>query len=142
MRKSILFLILIFLPFLSVAQTIGAPLFPGTFEISLGDYSDWNARVAESNCEVLGLECELDDDEYRVVGDKMSSASSKQELRDLTWEFGFECLDKAAVFIDRGQHIYPNVGEFGGQLFTFFLAEANRCWDYYDDFYERNKAKF
>ncbi len=142
MRNFILLSILILISSITVAETVETPLYPGAFKISLGDYSDWNTRAAGSNCQDLGLECVLDNDKYRVVGNTTSHASSASELRELTWKLGFECLDKVAVFIDRGQHVYPDKGEYGGELFAYFLAEGNRCWNHYDGIYEKNKDEY
>ncbi len=115
----------------------------GTFKFSLGDYADWNDRAAESdNCDLYGLDCSLDDDEHRVVGDNTTTATSADELQNLAWQFGFSCLDKSAAFINIGKHVYPDVGEFGGPLHRYFEKEANRCWDHYDDIYQANKDKF
>ncbi len=115
----------------------------GTFKISLGSYADWNNRAAESgNCDLYQLDCSLDEDEHRVVGDSTTTANSAAELQSLVWQFGFSCLDQAAVFADIGQHVYPDVGEFGGPLHRHFEKEANRCWDHYDNIYQSNKDKF
>ena len=115
----------------------------GTFRISMGDYHDWNARAGSSvQCQEYGLDCLLDSDTYRVVGDNTTTATSAPQLQQLYWKFGFECLDKAGLFIIRGKHVYPEVGEFEGPLHQHFLKEANRCWDHYDNIYETNKDKF
>ena len=142
MNRFTLLAALIFISPMTAAQIGGIVVYPGTYTISLGKYSDWNSRVADSKCRLYGLDCELDNDKNRVVGDTASSASSASELRELTWQFGFDCLDKAARFSDIGQHVYPDTGAYGGPLHAFFEAEANRCWDHYDQVYEKNKNLF
>ncbi len=145
-RKIALFAILLFIPSVVLSQHT---VFPNTFEIALkdsgsNDYSDWNARAAASNCANLGINCILDNDEHRLVGNTTSFATSADDLKTLIEgaEFGLDCLDKAAVFVDRGQHVYPDVGYYEGPLHQFFVGEANRCWDHYQKIYEDNKDKF
>ena len=142
MNKLVLLTALILVPALTTAQLEGFIVYPGTYTISLGKYSDWNSRIADSKCGFYGLDCELDNDENRVVGDSTSSAGSASALRELTWQFGFDCLEKAARFSDIGQHVYPEVGAYGGPLHAFFEAEANRCWNHYDQIYENNQGQF
>ncbi len=113
------------------------PITPRTFEFSLGKYSDWNERAElTEECALDSLDCLLDEDEHRVVGDNTSTAATRSELRQLTFKFGIECLDKSAVFINIGKYVYPDEGEFQGPLHNHFVSEANRCWDHYDDIYE------
>lgn len=139
MRIIGLFVMLFLFPSMAFAQHI---VTPGPFTISLGDYSDWTDRAAESNCADLGVNCDIDSDEYRVVGDNSSNASSAEELSDLCQTFGFECLDKAAVFADQGQYVYPDVGQPNDPLHNHFVSEANRCWNFYDNIYKNNKDKY
>ena len=119
-------------------------VFPGTLKISLGTYTDWNSQAEVSTICINNphIVCKLDSDEYRVVGDTTSSASTADELKTLTQSFGFECLDKAARFADVGQYVYPDVGYYQGPLHQHFESEANRCWDHYDDIYQDNKDDY
>ncbi len=140
MKNFTLIAVLLIFPSAALAQAV---VYPGTYTISLGTYSDWNTQAAASEaCDLYELQCELDSDEYRVVGDTTSSASTASELQTLTQSFGFECLDKAAVFADIGQHVYPDVGYYDGPLHQHFVAEANKCWNHYDKVYQDNKDSF
>ena len=150
MKKITVFAILLFVPSAVLPQHT---VYPGTFTISLGIYTDWNDRaVACDDIEfITETNCELDNDENRVVGDNTSSASTADELKILIegieaihgfHGFWFRCLDKAAVFADIGQYVYPEEGSYGGPLQQFFEEEANRCWNHYSDIFEQNKDKF
>ncbi len=139
MRKFTLLATLLCIPFLVLAEH---SVTPGTFTIALGSYSDWNARIADSQCGFYGLDCELDNDEHRVVGDNTTTANSASQLQAIYYQFGFECLDKAARFADIGDQLYPDVGQYGGPLHNFFQGEANRCWNHYDKIYRDNKDLF
>ena len=142
MKNLILFAVLLLVPSSVVlAQHV---VYPGTFTISLGSYTDWNTQAEDStvcnnNPQIV---CKLDADEYRVVGDTTSSASTADDLKTLTQSFGTDCLDKAARFVDVGQYVYPDVGYYEGPLHQYFVGEANRCWDHYDAIYENNKDDF
>ncbi len=145
-RKIAILAILLFIPSVALSQHT---VYPNTFKIALkdngsNDYSDWNDRAAESNCADLGINCTLDNDEHRVVGNTTSYATSAADLKSLVEgsEFGLDCLDKAAVFADRGQYVYPDVGYYEGPLHNFFVGEANRCWNHYQKIYTDNKDKF
>ncbi len=135
--------VLLALPF-AAAGTCTSGVTPGTFDIDLGKYSNWNATANTTHCNEVRFDCTITP-AHTKVGNTTDSADTQSELRSLMYQFGFECLDKAAVLNDKGQQafvgVYPDDLSFQGVLFNHFQAEANRCWNHYAAIFEELKDK-
>ena len=132
-------------PFFAMATCLTG-VSPGDFNISLGKYSNWNSIANINYCNEVryAYSCEITSSDT-TVGNTTDSADTKVELEALIYKFGFECLDKAATLADKGQKaftdVFPEDLGFPGALYTYFQAEANRCWNHYFDYYESIKDK-
>ena len=117
---------------------------PGTFDIDLGKYDNWNARANTAHCNEVQVDCTITT-EHTTVGNTTERANTESELKSLSYKFGFKCLEKAAVLHDKGQKafvgVYPDDLGYGGILMKHFEAEANRCWNHYFAIYEDLKDK-
>ena len=136
--------VLLLLPLYSMGDDCRSGVVLGEFNISLGKYSSWNSMRNTSHCNTVQVDCSISPVDTKV-GNTTKTVDTLGELGTLVYEFGFECLDKAAVLNDKGQQAFKDVYiedlGFQGTLWNHFQSEANRCWNHYFGIYEELKNK-
>ena len=125
-------------PISSVAQVACvAAVAPGDYTIDLGKYSNWNSVMNRAHCNTVRVDCSINAS-HTQVGDTTTIAGSLSELTELVTGadgFAFDCLDKGAVLVNKGQQAFVGVYDsdlgFQGVLWQHFQGEANKCYDHF-----------
>ena len=146
MKKTIAILAVLLSLSFSVASSNASAcksvVFPGTFTINLGKYSNWNSKMNKNYCSEIQLDCSINNS-HTTVGNSTETANTSQKLKTLIEKFRFECLDKAAELNNKGQKaffdVYSDDLGYQGTLWTYFEKEANKCWNHYQNIYDKLK---